>query len=91
MIEIRPIGLFKMWDEKGPDEKVLCVPIRDPLWNHIKSYKDVSPHLLKKIAHFFKIYKDLENKKTGIEGWQNAKVATRIIETAKKCYLRNKK
>ena len=67
LIEERPVGLFKMWDEKGPDEKILCVPISDPLWNYIASLSDVPPHLLKEIEHFFSIYKDLEEKKTGVE------------------------
>ncbi len=62
MIESRPIGLFKMWDEKGPDEKILCVPIKDPLWNYIRDLDDVPPHLLKEFEHFFKVYKDLEEK-----------------------------
>ena len=80
VIDVRPIGLFKMWDEKGPDEKILCVPVKDPLWNHIFALGDVSPHLLKEIEHFFKIYKDLEKKKTGVEGWQDLKAALRAIK-----------
>ena len=34
-IKARPIGLFRMTDEKGEDEKILCVPLRDPLWSHV--------------------------------------------------------
>ena len=44
LIEVKPIGLFKMWDEKGSDEKILCVPIEDPMWNHIETLDDVNPH-----------------------------------------------
>jgi inorganic pyrophosphatase len=40
-----------MWDEKGPDEKILCVPISDPNWNYIEQLADVPPHLLKEILH----------------------------------------
>lgn len=86
MIETRPIGLFKMWDEKGPDEKILCIPIKDPLWNHITALDEVSPHLLKEIEHFFKIYKDLEKKKTGIDGWQDRDAALHIIEECRDRY-----
>ena len=89
MIESRPIGLFKMWDEKGADEKILCVPFNDPLWNYIKTLDDVPPHLLKEIEHFFKIYKDLEKKPTGVEGWRNLKAALKIIEEARQRF-RNK-
>ncbi|MEX2397524.1 MAG: inorganic diphosphatase [Balneolales bacterium] len=81
-IEAKPIGLFKMEDEKGPDEKILCVPVKDPLWNHIETLEDVPPHLLKEIEHFFSIYKDLEDKKTGIEGWADVAAARQIIKEA---------
>ena len=86
VIEARPIGLFKMRDEKGPDEKILCVPIYDPLWNHLRTLEDVPPHLLKEIEHFFKIYKDLEKKKTGVEGWRDLKAAYEIIEESRERY-----
>lgn len=86
MIQAKPVGLFKMWDEKGPDQKILCVPIYDPLWNHIQSLSDVPPHLLKEIEHFFSIYKTLEKKKTGVEGWAGLSSAIRIIEQSKLRY-----
>ena len=83
VIESKPIGLFKMWDEKGPDEKILCVPIGDPYWNRIEKLEDLPPHLLKEIEHFFSIYKDLEEKKIGIDGWADREQAIKIIEKAK--------
>ena len=78
-IEAKPVGLFKMWDEKGADEKILCVPVSDPLWNYIESLADVPPHLLKEIEHFFAVYKDLEQKKTGVEGWEDREAALKVI------------
>jgi len=84
IIEAKPVGLFKMWDEKGPDEKILCVPLYDPLWNHIESLSDVPPHLLKEIEHFFTVYKDLEKKKTRVEGWQDRDEAIKIINEARR-------
>lgn len=86
MIDARPIGLFKMWDERGPDEKILCVPVFDPLWNHITDLTGVPPHLLKEIEHFFAIYKQLEKKKTGVEGWENLDSALRIIKESEDRY-----
>jgi inorganic pyrophosphatase len=87
-IEARPVGLFKMWDEKGPDDKILCVPVSDPFWNYIQSLSDVPPHLLKEIEHFFKIYKELEKKKTGVEGWSDSEAAIQIIQEAQQRYER---
>ena len=91
LIEVKPIGLFKMWDEKGPDEKILCVPIEDPMWNHIETLDDVNPHLLREIEHFFKIYKDLEKKNTGVEGWRGLEAALKIIKQAKERYIKSVK
>lgn len=86
IIEASPVGLFKMWDEKGPDEKILCVPVGDPFWNHIRNLSEVPPHLLKEIEHFFKIYKELEKKKTAVEGWQDRESAIKaIIESRQRC------
>ena len=83
VIEARPVGVFRMMDEKGPDEKILCIPIRDPMWNHISELQDVPPHLLKEIEHFFKIYKELEEKKTGIDGWGGRNDALQFIRDAR--------
>ncbi len=91
MIQAKPVGLFKMWDEKGPDQKILCVPIYDPLWNHLEKLSDVPPHLLKEIEHFFTVYKDLEKKKTGVEGWADLGSALRIIDEARLRYRRHQK
>jgi inorganic pyrophosphatase len=86
IIEVKPVGLFKMWDEKGPDEKILGVPLYDPLWNFIEKLEDVPPHLLLEIEHFFQVYKELEKKKTGVEGWENVDRAWEVIEEARKRY-----
>ena len=80
VIETRVIGALIMSDDKGQDEKLLGVPVNDPRWNHVNSLEDVSPHILKEIAHFFQVYKDLENKKTVIEGWKDAEFAKRLYE-----------
>lgn len=91
LIEAKPIGLFKMTDEKGPDEKILCVPIKDPFWNYINELSDVPPHLLKEIENFFKIYKELEKKKTGIEGWRDRISALQIIKESQERFRRSPK
>jgi len=91
IIDAKPVGLFKMRDEKGPDEKILCVPLYDPLWNHIESLSDVTPHLLKEIEHFFSIYKELEEKKIEVEGWEDRKSAIRIIKQSQQRYKKTAK
>ena len=79
VIEVKPFGVFHMADDKGPDEKVICVPVSDPIWNKLNDLDDINPHLLKEIEHFFQVYKDLENKTVDVEGWGDVKEAQRII------------
>jgi inorganic pyrophosphatase len=66
----RVLGMLDMTDDKGPDEKILCVPDHDPRWRHLQSLTDVPQHLLDEIAHFFGIYKDLEQKAVTVDGWR---------------------
>lgn len=80
LIEVRPIGLFRMRDEKGPDAKLLCVPTSDPIWNSLRDLSEVNEHLKNEIEHFFQVYKDLEKKKVGIEGWDSKEEALKIIK-----------
>jgi inorganic pyrophosphatase len=83
-IEVRPVGVFKMYDEKGEDEKILTVPVSDPHWNEITRLDEVSGGLRREIEHFFTIYKDLEpNKQTRIEGWDDEATAWKLIEEAR--------
>ena len=83
IIRARPIGVFHMWDEKGPDAKILAVPVSDPQWNWVKELSDVPEHLLREITHFFQVYKDLEEKKTKVGDWDGRDDAILIIEEAR--------
>ncbi len=60
IIEARPVAMFKMVDEAGGDDKVLCVPAGDPRWDHVSDLADVPALELEGIKHFFMHYKDLE-------------------------------
>ena len=86
VMEVKPIGVFHMADEKGPDEKIICVPVSDPIWNRLHDLKDVNGHLIKEIEHFFKVYKDLEQKKVDVEGWGDLAEANNIIDECIKRY-----
>ena len=85
-IEVRPIGMFLMRDEKGEDEKILCVPVADPRWNHLQALDEVAPHLLREIEHFFQVYKDLEGKPTATFGWRGREEAERVVAEARARY-----
>ncbi len=85
VMEVKPIGVFHMADEKGPDEKIVCVPISDPIWSLKDDISDLNPHRLEEITHFFQVYKDLEKKKVDVGGWGNAEEAHDIV---RKCIER---
>ena len=82
-IRARPIGVFWMTDEKGPDAKVLTVPSTDPRWAEVKDIEDLPSHLLDEIAHFFEVYKALEpGKRTETSRWEGRDEAERAISEA---------
>lgn len=86
-IHARPVGVFRMRDEEGSDEKVLCVPSSDPRWNHVSDVSDLPEYELREIAHFFDIYKDLEpGKRTESKGWSGRDDAEAVIEKARQRY-----
>jgi inorganic pyrophosphatase len=67
LIRCRAVGMFRMTDEKGPDDKVLCVPGSDPRMEHVRDIHHVSEFDRLEIRHFFEVYKDLEPGKS-VEG-----------------------
>ena len=75
-VRARPIGIFWMEDEKGPDAKIICVPLGDPRWDQVRDLGDMPVHLRSEIHHFFDVYKALEPGKststTGFEGREAA-------------------
>ncbi|HET8526803.1 MAG TPA: inorganic diphosphatase [Actinomycetota bacterium] len=83
-IEVRAVGMFVMRDEKGMDEKILCVPLRDPAWSHVQQLSDLLPTLLAEIEHFFSVYKDLEDHETETDGFREREEALATIEEARR-------
>lgn len=80
VIQSRVIGVLIMADDKGQDEKLLAVPVDDPRFAGVNRLEDIPAHVLKEIEHFFRVYKDLENKETHIEGWKDAAFAAQLYE-----------
>ncbi len=74
LVDVRPVGLMVMEDEKGPDSKILGVVAEDPRWDFVQDLTDVPQGLLDEIQNFFETYKALEAKKgkwvkvTGFKG-----------------------
>lgn len=83
LLEAKPIGLLLMQDEKGPDNKVLAVPLNDPRWSRIQDIHEIQNHLLSEIENFFLTYKRLEAKVVASDGWLDAEKA--------RAYLRDRR
>jgi inorganic pyrophosphatase len=85
VIRCRPVGVLRMSDEAGGDEKILAVPIDKVFagYSHIDDIAKVSPHWLERIGHFFEHYKDLEKGKwVKLDGWGDAAEARQILVDA---------
>lgn len=79
-VRVRPIGVFGMVDEKGPDEKLMCVSIRDPQWLQVNDIEDLPASFRDEVEHFFQVYKDLEGgKHTETHGFAGRAEAEALI------------
>ncbi|MGD2044293.1 MAG: inorganic diphosphatase [Acidimicrobiia bacterium] len=85
-ITIKPVGLFVMQDQGREDLKILGVPVGDPVWRDAEKLSDIPHHLLSELEHFFAVYKELEGKKTAVEGWQDVAEAEAAIARAREAY-----
>ncbi len=79
VVDARPVGMLRMTDEKGDDEKVLAVPVADPRYREVTEIAHVASHFLQEVEHFFRIYKDLEGQVVNTLGWEPRGVAEQYI------------
>ena len=85
VINVRPVGVLKMDDEAGGDEKIIAVPVPKltKRYEHVINYTDMPEITLQQIQHFFEHYKDLEpGKWVKVVGWGDAQEAKRMIAEA---------
>lgn len=83
LVDARPLGVFHLIDKGRNDEKIIAVPVSDPYTEAFRDLKDLPPHALLEIEHFFQVYKDLEDKKTVTHGFGNRADAQAIIEACR--------
>lgn len=87
LIPVRAICLFEMTDEKGVDDKVVCVPLRDPYWNGYEGLEDLPDPRRLEIEQFFAVYKQLEpGKHVTVKGWRGRENTLREIQAARERY-----
>jgi inorganic pyrophosphatase len=85
LITCRVVGMFRMRDEKGADEKVICVPAHDPRQEHLRDIYHVPEFDRLEIQHFFEVYKALEpGKSVQAQAWADRAAAEAEIEACRK-------
>jgi inorganic pyrophosphatase len=87
LLEVRPVGLLNMIDERREDQKVLAVPSRNPRFDSIHTIDQVFPHIRREIEHFFSIYKELQGGTTKMGGWKGPPEARKMIVECRQNYL----
>ncbi len=86
IVEARAIGVVRMRDEKGIDDKIVAVSVRDPAFAEYTDKQDLPAHQLREIRRFFEDYKVLENKQVVVEDLMGPAEAFRIIREALDMY-----
>jgi len=88
VITARPIGMLEMIDDGDRDEKLLCVPDKDPRFKEVSSLQQIASHRLDEISEFFATYKRLEKKETEILGWKDVDSVNALVEQCVKAVSR---
>jgi len=87
LMAVRPVGMLDMIDQEEPDQKILAVPNRNPRFDQWHTIDQVFPHMLREIEHFFTIYKELEGKRTKMQGWKGPREARDAIRASRQRFL----
>jgi inorganic pyrophosphatase len=86
LIPVRAVGVLRTEDERGQDDKLLCVPFHDPNWSGIEQLSDVPRGLRNEIEHFFSMYKEPEGREVTMHGWEDREVALGLLDEARERY-----
>lgn len=86
LLTVRPVAVLGMTDSGESDAKIIAVPTEDPRFDIIKDLKDVNPHTLKEIEHFFLTYKKLQNKTVELHGYSDKAAAEAAYEKSVKAF-----
>lgn len=87
LVRAYPIGVISMIDNGHNDEKIIAIPYGDPNYNHYTDIDQLPSHIFDEMTHFFKVYKNLENKDTAVNEVQNRSEAIKVIAEAIDSYI----
>lgn len=86
LVKVRPVAIVNMIDDGDSDAKIIAVPEKDPRFNDVHDLKDVNPHTIKEIEHFFLTYKNIQNKEVSISSIGDKKEAQNAILKSQELY-----
>lgn len=86
LLAARPVGVLDMIDDGESDAKILAVPVKDPRFKNVQDLKDVNPHTIEEIKHFFETYKQIQKKEVTIPTVRDAAAAKAVIAEAVELY-----
>lgn len=87
LVRCYPIGVITMSDNGDSDEKIIAIPYSDPTYNGYKSISELPQHIFDEMQHFFRVYKELENKSTSVSEVHDVQVAKDIIQKSIDSYV----
>ena len=87
LVRVYPIGVMRMIDGGKLDDKIIAVPFSDPQFQEIKSIDELPKHIFDEIMHFFKVYKQLEKKKTSVKEMFDREEAVEIVRDSIDNYI----
>ena len=88
LVEARAVGVMRMRDEKGIDDKIVAVSVHDPAFAHLTDKAELPEHVLRELQRFFQDYKALERKQVVVENLLGPEEAVTIIRSALELYRR---
>ncbi|MBE6734229.1 MAG: inorganic diphosphatase [Ruminococcaceae bacterium] len=86
LVRAYPIGVISMIDNDRADDKIIAIPFGDPSYNQYEDITDLPVHIFEEMKHFFKVYKNLENKNTAVNEVSGREKALEIIRKARSDY-----
>ncbi len=89
LVRAYPIGVISMIDNGRNDEKIIAIPFNDPTYNQYTDIDQLPNHIFEEMRHFFRVYKNLENKTTAVNEVSGREAAMAVIQTAIDRYIDN--
>lgn len=86
LVRAYPIGVITMIDNGRCDDKIIAIPFSDPTYNQYQDISELPSHIFEEMKHFFKVYKNLENKNTAVNEVSGRDKALEIIRKARADY-----